>query len=506
MELPHYHGTVTLSNIHKIQIAILFFILLVTDMQNVAKKSPASKIFRKKFSQRELSKGFYKKVRRKSTKGVDRVSPSIFQKELDNNIKTISKKCLKGTYKFSPYLEFLKLKGRGKAPRVICIPTVRDRVVLQQLKETLFEVFPECVRRKTSRNFIQEINSYIQSNKESELSIIYGDIKSFYDSIDRSILFEKINRKIKSKTVLTLLRRAVESPVMPKGYKRLDLKHYKLKEKGIPQGLAISNVLASIYLHDFDEIMKSEEGKYFRYIDDILIICSKESRKAITSNVKEAIEGDRFKLKLHEQDKVFSGSRDVGFRYLGYYFKPNGLVSVSESNIEKYIEGIASKFAAYSNRKRYTMDKDKILTKEERQSILVKEINFKITGTIAQDRRYGWVFYYSEINDLSVLHRIDKCIERFFKRSHDFPGGTPRNLKKLSRAFYESKYSPHSGYIHDYRRYKTVQRKHDYLISKGQIGKDKKYTPKQIEAMFINCMHREISELEKDERNIYPLA
>lgn len=475
-------------------------------MQNVKKKPPASKVFRKNFSQMSLRRGFFKKVRKKDTKGVDRVSPSIFQKELNNNIKTISKKCLKGTYKFSPYLEFLKLKGKGKAPRVICIPTVRDRVVLQQLKETLFEVFPECVRRKTSRSFVQEINNYIQSSKGSDLSIIYGDIKSFYDSIDRDILFETISQKIKSKIILTLIRRAIESPVMPKGYKRKDLKQHKLNEKGIPQGLAISNVLASIYLHSFDKVMKGKEGKYFRYIDDILIICSKENRETITNEVKEEIEGDRFKLKLHEKDKVFSGDRNLGFKYLGYYFKPNGLVSVSESSVERYVEGIASKFAAYSNRKRYAMDKDKILTKRERQSILIKEINFKITGTIAENRRYGWIFYYSEINDLSVLYRIDKCIARFFKRTKDFPEGIPSSLKKLSRAFYESKYSPQSGYIHDYRRYKTVQRKHDYLISKGQVGRDKEYTTKQIEAMFNSCMCREISELESDERNIYPLA
>ena len=252
--------------------------------------------------------------------------------------------------------------------------------------------------------------------------------------------------------------------------------------------------------------MKRQKGQYFRYIDDILIICDAQDREAIQNTMKAEIEGSRFNLKLHDKEKTFSGDSNDGFKYLGYYFKPKGLVSVSEASIERYIEGIASKFTAYSRRKRYTIDKDKLLTKEERQSILLRELNLKITGAISGDRQYGWVFYYSEINDLSVLHRIDRCIDRFFKRTRDFPEGSPSNLKRLSRAFYESKYSPDSGYVHDYSRYKTVQQKRDYLISKGQIGKKKEYTPKQIEALFADCQYREISELESDERNIYPLA
>ena len=219
--------------------------MLVTDkiQRSTNLKSPPSKIFRKNFSQRSLRQGFHEKVKKKNTKGVDRIDPNNFEKCLDNNIVVISKKCLKGTYKFSPYLELLKLKGRGKEPRVISIPTVRDRIALYQMKEALFEIFPECVRRKTSRNYIQEINSYIASRREAELSIIYGDIKSFYDSIDRSILFERVGRRIKSGKVLSLIKRAVESPIMPKGYRKLDLKKYEVGAKGIPQGLAISNRL-----------------------------------------------------------------------------------------------------------------------------------------------------------------------------------------------------------------------------------------------------------------------
>ena len=54
--------------------------------------------------------------------------------------------------------------------------------------------------------------------------------------------------------MLFLIKRAVESPIMPKGYRKSDLKKHEVDAKGIPQDLAISNILASIYLSDFDKV------------------------------------------------------------------------------------------------------------------------------------------------------------------------------------------------------------------------------------------------------------
>jgi RNA-directed DNA polymerase len=84
----------------------------------------------------------------------------------------LKKKCLDGSYGFSPYVETLKSKGKGKHPRVIAIPTVRDRIVLLALKELLFKMFPDCVPKKLSNTYIHEINQLIPNIKLESTSIL----------------------------------------------------------------------------------------------------------------------------------------------------------------------------------------------------------------------------------------------------------------------------------------------------------------------------------------------
>ncbi|WP_227667153.1 reverse transcriptase domain-containing protein [Klebsiella variicola] len=42
-------------------------------------------------------------------------------------------------------------------------------------------------------------------------------------------------------------------------------------EKGVPQGLSISNILASIYLQGVDNEMLKFDVTYYRYVDDVLM-------------------------------------------------------------------------------------------------------------------------------------------------------------------------------------------------------------------------------------------
>ena len=100
-------------------------------------------LLKEHFKIKLLKEIYYKKFKSTKTKGIDRVSGEKFSKQATSQIRIIKRKCLNGTYRFSPYLELLSTKGRGKAPRVLAIPTIRDRIVLHSLKEMLFDIFPE---------------------------------------------------------------------------------------------------------------------------------------------------------------------------------------------------------------------------------------------------------------------------------------------------------------------------------------------------------------------------
>ena len=69
---------------------------------------------------------FGKKVKFKASRGLDGVTPSKFSENLDSNIKFLLKKIRSEEYKFTPFLEKIVSKGKGKFPRIISIPCVKD--------------------------------------------------------------------------------------------------------------------------------------------------------------------------------------------------------------------------------------------------------------------------------------------------------------------------------------------------------------------------------------------
>ncbi len=269
------------------------------------------------FTIKSLKSAFDSKVRLNRAKGIDRINAAQFANQSKHHLQTIKSKCLKGTYKFSPYLERLKPKGRGKAPRVLAIPTVRDRIVLHQLKEILFQIFPECVPRKLANTYIYEIKKYLDGKSPNQLGVFRTDIKNFYGEINRSLLFEKLRLRIKSTRLLTLIEGAITTPVVPKHYKRKNRNNYQAS-KGIPQGLSISNILAAIYLMELDQEFKNSDVKYFRYVDDILIFSSLNENKQVESLVEDKFQ----ELELScNPDKNYSATGESAFDYLGYRFE-----------------------------------------------------------------------------------------------------------------------------------------------------------------------------------------
>lgn len=119
------------------------------------------KIFKAQFRLKALKKVYEEKISKKATRGIDRIGIKGFNSIKTRELKIIYKKCNNGTYRFSPYVEKLKSKGRDKKPRLISVSTIRDRIVLSQLKEILHEIFPECVYRKLPNNYIKEIKLFI---------------------------------------------------------------------------------------------------------------------------------------------------------------------------------------------------------------------------------------------------------------------------------------------------------------------------------------------------------
>ena len=365
-----------------------------------------------------LKDDFNIKLRYSNTLGTDGISTNKFSKILDEEIDLIEKKVKDRTYNISPYKEQLILKSRNSNPRMISIPTNRDKLVLNALQKFIAAEFKDIVSTDHVSEKINAVKKIIQSKKYN--SFIKIDIKNFYPNIDHQILLEKIKKYIDDEEALYILEKALTQITIAQG-RRVD-KNNNIEKKGVAQGLSISNILASIYLHDVDvKYQNYKDMSYFRYVDDILIICDKEDVENIKICLKSDIE--ELNLELHEfkdsSDKSTSGTINVDdFQFLGFRFHKN-IISVREQSIDKLRNRIVEVF--YSNIKNNDED-------------LYKELNLKISGCVYDNKHYGWMHFFRQIDDQTLLYSLDSFVKSQFirfNRKYD-----EKNIKKFIKTYF----------------------------------------------------------------------
>ena len=432
-------------------------------------------------------------VSRKKTRGIDGTTLDNFIANKDCNFNIINQKCINGTYRFAPYLQKLQTKGKGKAPRVISIATIRDRIVLHIIKVLLQKAFPECVNRKLPNNYVKEINDFFgKHGEDSSLCYYKTDIKGFYDTIPHNNLLDKVSARADFTSFLTLLEKSIKNPTVSYGSQRARKEDHN--KKGVPQGLSISNILADIYLRDFDITLTKMASNYYRFVDDIIIFNFGPEKACLRGNIQEQIK--EIGLELNDTKTVCKSENKV-FEYLGYRFDlPK--ITIRSSSVDKFINSVASMICSHKNNMQVEIKKHKWLDAEAYNKILIETLNEKITGAVSENRKYGWLFYFLEINDENLLHRMDRIIESFFERLDEFGHQKPSNLKRLGRAYFEARYNLHSNYIHNYNKYVTLQDKLDYLNKLGKLNPDSKYTEEEINGLFEKTKMQNLMHLEND--------
>lgn len=439
------------------------------------------------FSKESLIKIFQEDLFKKGGKGIDGVTTHAFQAKLKENIDIIHNKVLSSSYKFSPFMEQLISKGRNKNPRLISIPTTRDKLVLYALNKYIQNIYKESIPSILPNTYIKEIKEYREKYPLDH--ILRYDIKNFYPSINKCLLFKIINEEIDDTRATNLLRSALITPTVPRNCSKLEYNTYKIG--GVPQGLSISNILAEIYLSKIDSHMKKHSKSYWRYVDDIVITCDQHEEKKISDDFETEI--SKIHLKINKE-KCASCSISSDFDFLGYAFSDTA-ISVKKSSEVSYIQKISDIFKWYSESK-----KNSEIDKEVLKNALIDLLNERITGAISENKRYGWIFYFLEITDKTILYRTDALIRHKISKLPEFTADPPR-LKRLIRAYHEAKHSPLSGYIHDYNKYKTPQDKLDFLISRCVLAKaddDKTYSEAEIEARFEQYRNKQLSRLHRD--------
>jgi retron-type reverse transcriptase len=438
---------------------------------------PSEIEFRNYFSEQSLHKVYDEYIRFSASSGIDNINQKSFNKIADQQILIASRKILDGSYNFSNYRLKLVSKGRGKLPREISIPTIRDRIVLRALCDLLSQTFRGDLSLELPQNIIKKV----KAEKTKYNAFVKLDIRDFYPTISHDHLLSRLRSRIRHKKTLELINKAIQTYTVVSQSENND-KIYL----GIPQGLSISNILAAIYLQKIDkEICKNNNFQYFRYVDDILILCESQDSKQLAK--KLIVDFSKIDLKIHDPENG-SGKSIIGsfkndvFNYLGYSFKNLGnySVSVREESVAKIKDSLASIFTSYK------------YSKNKNQDFLQWRLNLRITGCILENKCKGWLFFFAEIDDKSLLHKLDAHVKHLQERFD-----VDLSPKKFMRTFHEIQYHKYrTNYIPNFDHY-TLKNKQEVLVKVFHQKVDE-LTTDTIEYRFKKYVTRESRELLED--------
>jgi hypothetical protein len=178
--------------------------------------------------------------------------------------------------------------------------------------------------------------------------------------------------------------------------------------------------------------------------------------------------------------KSRSGKIVDGFSYLGYEFK-NSKIAVRKKSVDRLRESIIKLLTnhKYSN----TKDND----------FLEWALNIRITGCIFNKSKYGWLFFFSQIDDLSLLGDLDHFTKTQLTRFH-INGINP---KTFLRAYHElTKNLSKSSYIPNFDKLTTAE-KQRILVDVFKY-KNPPTMLHEIEYEFKRKIYKTVKELEKD--------
>ncbi|WAN68866.1 reverse transcriptase/maturase family protein [Moorena producens JHB] len=171
----------------------------------------------------------------------------------------------------------------------------------------------------------------VAENLSENTFVFRTDVKSYYASINHSILMEIVGKYVTDEAVLCLLWGYLRRYVSDGG-------NYIDITEGISLGCPLSPLIGALFLKPLDDRMAQLGSFYVRYMDDWVILAPTrwKLRKAIKATNQVMNE---LKVIKHP-DKTKIGRIARGFDFLGYWFSPAGL-GIARKTVERMVENVA---------------------------------------------------------------------------------------------------------------------------------------------------------------------
>jgi len=248
----------------------------------------------------------YHALKRNATPGIDGETWHSYGENLEANLKDLSTRLQRGSYKARPVKRIYIPKPDGRE-RPIGITALEDKIVQRAVTEVLNAVYEEdflgfSYGFRPGRGPHDALDAVAVAIEQRPIRwVLDADIQGFFDTIDHEWMMRFVEHRIADRRVHRHIKKWLNAGV-------LEDETWRETEEGTPQGGVISPLLANIYLHYALDTWANWWRKHVargcviivRYADDFIVgFQHKEDAERFHAELRDRLA--RFNLTLSEQ-------------------------------------------------------------------------------------------------------------------------------------------------------------------------------------------------------------
>jgi group II intron reverse transcriptase/maturase len=383
----------------------------------------------------------YQRVKaNKGAAGVDGQSLVEFEQDEKGNLYKLWNRLSSGSY-FPPPVKAVEIPKHGGGVRTLGVPTVADRIA-QTAVAMVLNPQVEKVFHRDSYGYRPGRSAWdaVETCKQrcwGQPWVIDLDIQGFFDNVPHEPIVAAVKHHTELPWVVLYVTRWLTAPIQNADGT------LARRDKGTPQGSAISPLLSNLFMHyAFDSWLDREFPmiRFERYCDDAVIHCATERQ---AEQVRDAIGHRlrRFGLNLHPEKTRIVYCKQEGrgrdypvteFTFLGFTFRRRA-ARLRDGRLKVGFLPAVSKQAKTSMAR----------TIRNWQLGRWTALSFQEIATMINPVVAGWINYYGRFYKSELIRFLEQRINPFlvkwatrkYKRFRRAKGRARRKLAEIASAY-----------------------------------------------------------------------